>query len=149
MKKSKFIAFKENNEVDILTDIGSGLFFEGYTYANFASDIATLEGDITINIKSYGGDVHEALAIYDAIKSIENKVTTRVVGATASAGTIISMAGDVRLISANSRYLIHRVMAGAMGNVDDLQEVINQLEDYDRQLISLYEKTQSSIQKNC
>ena len=148
MKKSKFIAFKENNEIDILTDIGSGVFFDGYNYSDFVRDISGMDGDISVNIKSYGGDVHEALAIYDALRAIESKITTKIVGATASAGTIISLAGDVRLISANSRYLIHRVMGGAFGNVDDLNEVIAQLEDYDKQLISMYEKNTGMSAEN-
>lgn len=111
---------------------------QGYTYDHFKNDLNAVDGEIIVNIKSYGGDVHEALAIYDLIRTIKNNVTTRIVGATASAGTLIAMAGDKREMTANTRYLIHRVMADVSGNVDDMQRVINQLQDYDKQLIKLY-----------
>ena len=137
MKKNKFITI-ENNEVDISQDIGSGLFYEGYTFNDFKKDVEALEGDISVNIKSYGGDVHEALAIYDMIRTIPNKVTTRVVGASASAATIISLAGDIRLITANSRYLIHKPMSMAAGNSDDIEKVLGELKGYDKQLIDMY-----------
>lgn len=137
MKKNKFITI-ENNEVDINQDIGSGLFYEGYTFNDFKKDVEALEGDISVNIKSYGGDVHEALAIYDMIRTIPNKVTTRVVGASASAATIISLAGDIRLITSNSRYLIHKPMTMTAGNSDDIEKTLSELKEYDKQLIDMY-----------
>jgi enoyl-CoA hydratase/carnithine racemase len=60
------------------------------------------------------------------------------VGATASAGTVIAFAGNTRLISKNSRYLIHKPMVGAMGNSDDFKKVLSQLESLDAQLVNLY-----------
>lgn len=127
-----------NNEIYIDGDIGASLFTDGYDFARFKADVSKIEGDISINIKSYGGDLDEALAIHDYIRSIDNHVTTKVIGATASAGTVISFAGDKRLISANSRYLIHKPMVGVMGNSDDFKRILDQLESLDRQLVNLY-----------
>ena len=127
-----------NNEIFIDGDIGASLFTYGYDFAQFKNDIAQIEGDISINIKSYGGDLYEAWAIYDYIRNVKNKVTTRIVGATASAGTVIALAGDVRLISENSRYLIHKPMVGIMGNSDDFKRVLGQLESLDKQITQMY-----------
>jgi ATP-dependent Clp protease, protease subunit len=139
--KNEFIRIKNevnNNEILIDGEIGESLFTEGYSFSTFKDDLSQVEGDVVINIKSYGGDLFEALAVYDYIKAMKNKVTTRIVGATASAGTVIAFAGDERLISANSRYLIHKPMVGAMGNSDDFKKVLSMLESLDAQLVSLY-----------
>jgi ATP-dependent Clp protease protease subunit len=130
-----------DGEIDIFAPIGHGLFFEGYSFEMFMQDLSQLEGDITVNIKSYGGNVHEALGIYDYMQSLSNKVTTRIWGAAASAATIIALAGDERLIAENARYLIHKPMVDLVGvNTDDIVAALEQLEDYDRQLIEVYEE---------
>ena len=141
--KNEYIRIKNqvnNNEIHIDGEIGNSLFTDGYTFDKFKADLTAIQGDVTINIKSYGGDLFEALAIHDYIRNIPNNVTTKIVGATASAGTIISFAGNTRLISANSRYLIHKPMIGAMGNSDDFRTVLDMLESLDKQLVDLYTK---------
>lgn len=139
--KNEFIRFRNevnNNEIYIEGDIGASLFTDGYDFNRFKDDLSSVEGEVVINIKSYGGDLFEALAIYDMIKGISNHVTTNIVGATASAGTVIAYAGDTRRITKNSRYLIHKPMVGAMGNSDDIRKVLATLESLDRQLVNLY-----------
>lgn len=131
-------------EIFINGNIGEDIFDNSYSFRNFQEDIEKLKGsEIIINIKSYGGDLFEALAIYDFIRNIEKPVTTKIVGSTASAGTIISLAGDTRLMTENSKYLIHKPMISLSGNSDDfkqnVEEVLNHLESLDKQLINLYE----------
>ncbi len=63
--------------------------------------------DITVLINSQGGDVHQGMAIYDAIKECNSKVTTHVVGPCYSMASIIFQAGDVRIISPNASVMIH------------------------------------------
>lgn len=127
-----------NNEIDIDGQIGMSLFSDGYTFEKFKRDLEQVQGDITINIKSYGGDLFEALAIHDMIRALNQNVTTKIVGATASSGTVISFAGDTRLISKNSRYLIHKPMIGAFGNSDEISGALETLKDLDKQLVAIY-----------
>jgi len=136
----------EDNEININGPIGGDSIFDyGYSFDDFKRDISKINGQIKINIKSYGGNLFEALAIYDFIRSLKNNVTTRIVGTSASAATIISLAGDQRLISKNSRYLIHKPSIMAMGNSDDFKKILDQLEDLDKQLVDLYaERTNMS-----
>ncbi len=140
--KNEFIRIKnsvEDNEIHINGPIGGDSIFDhGYNFDDFKKDLSNITGRITINIKSYGGNLFEALAIYDYIRSLKNKVTTKIVGSSASAATIISLAGDERLISKNSRYLIHKPSIMAMGNSDDFKRILEQLEDLDKQLVDLY-----------
>lgn len=140
--KNEFINIKnsvEDNEININGPIGSDSIFDaGYTFDKFKKDLSNIKGKIVINIKSYGGNLFEALAIYDSIRALKNKVTTRIVGSSASAATVISLAGDERLISKNSRYLIHKPMVMAAGNSDDFTKVLSQLQELDTQLVDLY-----------
>jgi ATP-dependent Clp protease, protease subunit len=127
-----------DGEVSIDAPIGEKILDGEYGFKSFEKDVREIKGDITINIKSYGGDLFSALSIYDYIRSLPNKVITKITGATASAATIIALAGDHRMISANARYLIHKPMVGAMGNSDDFQKILGDLEDLDAGVIKLY-----------
>lgn len=83
--------------------------------------------EIEVNICSYGGYVDHALAIHDALKDHPAKITTVVNSFCASSATIIAMAGDVRKISKNALYLIHKCSSMAYGNEYDLnQELLSQ-----------------------
>lgn len=64
-------------------------------------------GDITIKLNSEGGDVTQAKAIYDAVKSCKNHVTMVVYGQASSAASIILQAADRRVMSQNSYIMLH------------------------------------------
>lgn len=64
-------------------------------------------GDIRVLINTSGGEVHQGLAIIDAIKECNSKVITHAVGPCWSMGACILQAGDIRLISANATIMIH------------------------------------------
>jgi len=63
--------------------------------------------DIIVMIATEGGDVHWGMAMFDAIKECNSKVTTHAVGPCWSMGSVILQAGDVRKISANATVMIH------------------------------------------
>ena len=129
----------QGNEVDINGTIGKGLFTDGYTFERFKTDVKNIKGKVIININSLGGSLSDAFSIYDMIRSMENKVVTKICATSASAATIISLAGDNRYIAENARYLIHKVMINLnMVNSDDIEKVLPELKDLDRQLINLY-----------
>lgn len=67
----------------------------------------TNNNDIIVLINTPGGDAHQGLAIYDAIKECQSKVTTHAVGPCWSMGAAILQAGDRRVISKNSTVMIH------------------------------------------
>jgi len=80
------------------------------------------------------------LAIYDMFKAANNRVTTNIIGATASAGTVIAMGGDTIKISENSLFLGHKASLFAGGNADDLRAAANDLDKFDSRLIAIYKK---------
>ena len=95
---------------------------------------------VVVNIRSTGGDVNDALLIYDALRALDAHVTTRCYGYTASAATIIAQAADegAREISGNAMYLIHRSMCAIEGNAQSLQARAELLQKTDERLAQLY-----------
>lgn len=95
---------------------------------------------VVVNIRSTGGDVNDALLIYDALRALDAHVTTRCYGYTASAATIIAQAADEgsREISSNAMYLIHRSMCAIEGNSQSLQARAELLQKTDERLAQLY-----------
>ena len=114
------------------------------TYEKFQatlSQIKALECDqIVVNIRSTGGDVNDALLIYEALTSLDIPITTRCYGYVASAATVIAQAASQgeRQISANALYLVHNSTCVAEGNSIELQSKVELLEKTDIQLSELY-----------
>lgn len=96
--------------------------------------------NVVVNIRSTGGDVNDALLIYDALRSLDATITTRCYGYTASAATIIAQAADEgnRLLSANTLYLIHRATCAIDGNATSLDSRAELLRKTDERLAELY-----------
>ena len=131
-----------NPTIDILSDIGQGFFSDGFTMSDmnhFLRDIG--EQDVTMNISSLGGDVNDALVIYDLMKMHKGKITANILGATASSGTVIAMGADYVRMSANALFLVHNTWTGAVGNAEDLRAIANDLDKFDKRIISIYKKS--------
>ena len=84
---------------------------------------------ITIDINSPGGSVTEGLAIYDTIQRLRREgthVTTRALGYAASMGAILLQAGDVRVMDARAKLMLHEgsiLLQGSLtpGEQEDLR----------------------------
>jgi ATP-dependent protease ClpP protease subunit len=127
-------------KVLISGDIGASFWGEGFTFDSFKEQINGDFSNIDVEIKSNGGDGNEAFAIYDELKRNPARVTVNIVGATASAGTIIAMGGDVVNMADNARFLIHRASTIAAGNIDEIGKAADMLEDFDNRLLNIYQK---------
>ena len=114
------------------------------TYDRFKEEAAKIREieaeEVVVNIRSTGGDVNDALLIYESLTSLNAKIVTRCYGYTASAATSIAQAASqgCREISASALYLIHLSSSVVEGNVADLNERIALLEKTDERLSSLY-----------
>jgi ATP-dependent Clp endopeptidase proteolytic subunit ClpP len=62
---------------------------------------------ITIIMNNPGGEVYHGLAIYDAIRNCKNHITIKVYGHAMSMGSWILQAADYRVMTPNSRIMIH------------------------------------------
>lgn len=95
-------------------------------------------GPVTVNINSPGGDVFEGLAIYNLLREHKGEVTVKVMGLAASAASIIAMAGDKVEVGKAAFLMIHNTWVIAIGNRNELAEVIAQLEPFDNALADIY-----------
>ena len=113
------------------------------TYDEFKSKVAEINSlnvrKVVVNIRSTGGDVNDALLIYDALKGVRN-VETICYGYTASAATIIAQAASTgnRKMSANGLYLIHQASTSADGNANDLDAKADLLKKTDERIAAIY-----------
>ena len=114
------------------------------TYETFRREVARIAevaaASVVVNIRSTGGDVNDALLIYEALQSLGARITTRCYGYTASAATIIAQAADEgrREISSNALYLIHNSTCAIEGNSATLQGRAELLRKTDARLARLY-----------
>lgn len=128
-------------EIDILGTIGEDWFSEGYTMQQCKADLASISApEIVLNVSSLGGDVTHALTIHDIIKAHPSHVTARIMGATASAGTIVALAADTVEMSRNALFLVHNAWTMAVGNAEELREQAEHLDKFDDRLVEIYKK---------
>lgn len=78
--------------------------------------------DLEVEINSGGGSVFAGSEIYTALKSYSGKVITKVVGLAASAASVVTMAGDVILISPTGQIMIHNASGGFGGDYRDMEK---------------------------
>lgn len=114
------------------------------TYGKFRETLVALSkirsGEVVVNIRSTGGDVGDALLIYDALAGLDATITTRCYGYVASAATIIAQAASEgrREISANSLYLVHNAVSNCEGNAQDFRQRVELLHKTDERIASIY-----------
>lgn len=115
----------------------------------FKSELAEYKGqDITVWIDSWGGDVFAAAGIYNALKEHSGKVTVKIDGKAASAGSVIAMAGDEVLMSPASILMIHNPWTGATGEAKDMRHAADVLDEVKETLVNVYQaKTKRSRNK--
>jgi len=77
---------------------------------------------IYLHINSFGGCVFDAMTAIDAIQACKVPIYTIIEGATASAGTLMSVVGTKRFMRPNAYMLIHQLSAGAWGKMSELED---------------------------
>lgn len=114
------------------------------TYERFKESVARIadirNSEIRVNIRSTGGDVNDAILIYEALRATGAKVVTCCYGYTASAATIVAQAASegCRLVAPSSLYLIHNSICATEGNAEELKVEVEMLQQTDRRLAEIY-----------
>ena len=94
--------------------------------------------EIDVYINSYGGEVAEGLAIYNALKRHKAKVTTWCDGFACSIASVIFMAGDTRIMSNASLLMIHNAWTQVSGNANELRKQADDLDTITQASINAY-----------
>lgn len=114
------------------------------TYERFREAVKAIAGlenpELLVNIRSTGGDVNDALLIYEALCATGARITTRCYGYTASAATLIAQAASegCREIAAGALYLIHDSICATEGNAEELTLQTELLRKTDARLAEIY-----------
>lgn len=126
--------------VNIYGDICSCPHEGAVTARSLASVLDELTGVSRINvyINSYGGEVAEGLAIYNALKRHKAKVITHCDGFAASIASVIFMAGDERIMNESSLLMIHNAWVYAAGNADQLRKQADDLDKITQASVAAY-----------
>ena len=147
---------KIQNEAEVTTiDIeGTIGISESWQFDNPESRVATYEefkecvariadirnAHIRVNIRSTGGDVNDAMLIYEALRATGAHVTTCCYGYTASAATIVAQAASkgCRLVAPTSLYLVHNSLCSVEGNAEEIQAEVELLRQTDSRIAEIY-----------
>jgi ATP-dependent protease ClpP protease subunit len=93
---------------------------------------------IFLHLTTPGGCIHSAFTVVDCIGTLGVPVHTIVEGSVASAGTLISMAGQKRYIMQNAYMLIHELRSGVWGKMSTLHEEMKNLDKVMDHLYTYY-----------
>ena len=93
--------------------------------------------DISMYINSPGGDVAAGWAIMDTMQYIKSPVSTIGMGLVASMGSVLLAAGErgKRFVLPNTQVMIHQPMAGAKGQITDMEIQLSQFQKNKKTLI--------------
>ena len=127
-------------ELYIYGDISACPQDDGISAASLSMQLAALQGvsQINVYINSYGGDVSEGVAIYNALKRHNAKIVTYCDGMACSIASVIFMAGDERIMCNPSFLMIHDAWTYAAGNADDFRKAADDLDVITTASISAY-----------
>lgn len=144
MKPKKYFSLaKEGRNVDIMVygDIVSYKWLDSdvtaYDLAQAIDDLTDID-TITVGINSYGGDVAQGLAIYNALKRSPAQVTTRCDGFACSAASVVFAAGDSRIMYDSSLVMIHNAWTWAEGDANTMRDVADRLDKVTEPSIKVY-----------
>lgn len=111
-----------------------GLDFGQETDVSYQSVVEALDdlsedvSDLYVHINSYGGEVAEGVAIYNALKSHSAKVTTVCEGFACSIASVVFMAGDERVMRDSSLLMLHNASMCAAGDANDHRKAADDLD---------------------
>lgn len=146
MKKRYYSLYQdiENKTADIYIygDITSWPWLENdvssYTLSKELQELDKSIETINVYINSYGGEVAEGLAIYNALKRHKAKVITYVDGFACSIASVIFAAGDERVMTDTSLLMIHNAWTWASGNAEELRKQADDLEKITQASVNAY-----------
>ncbi|MBQ2617191.1 MAG: Clp protease ClpP [Synergistaceae bacterium] len=120
--------YKITNQSGDSTEILLYSLIEGGTTA--AKVIKSLQsnpsGNITLRINSDGGEVFDAIALYNYLK--DKHVTVIIDGMCASAASIVAMCGEKIIMKSGSMMMIHNPVTLAFGDSSDMKNAAEMLD---------------------
>ncbi len=147
MKNSnkKYYSLAENGETAVLNIFGDITSYAWEELGEMSNVLLSKKleemtnvSTIDVYINSYGGEVAEGLAIYNALKRHKAKVRTHIDGFACSIASVIFMAGDERIMPETSLLMIHNPWTFVSGNAKELRKQAEDLEKIGECSINAY-----------
>ena len=112
----------------------------GVTAKKVATALAEKPNAKTINvaINSAGGQVFDALSIYNRLVQHKAHVAVSIDGAALSAASLIAMAGDEIAIAENAMMMIHEAQGIAVGPASEMRKMADELDKANATLTTTY-----------
>jgi ATP-dependent Clp protease protease subunit len=122
------------------------------TLSLFGIDAQAIHPSINIYLCTYGGNVHDMLAIYDEIKRLTNEYVVNIycVGKIMSAGTIIMLAVDLehRFSYSNTTFMYHTLSGWSWGKMKEIEENVEENKRHHKLMWKIYqENTNIPVEK--
>jgi ATP-dependent Clp protease protease subunit len=138
--------YREDNHIYFYTDIDRNAISRLSTLLRSAEEYCIVMGlrlrmdtiPIYLHIYSNGGCIYSAFSAMDLIQSLKVPVYSVIEGATASAGTLISMICEKRLIRPLGHMLIHQLSSACWGKMSEITDEYNNLKELMKTIRELY-----------
>jgi len=114
-------------------------FMDDVTPEKFKAELSQCSGDLTVYINSPGGDCFAASEIYTALMEYDGKITVKIESLAASAASVVAMAGDSVEMSPTSLMMIHNPSVYLYGEVADLEQGIEFLNEVKESIVNAYQ----------
>jgi ATP-dependent protease ClpP protease subunit len=133
-----------NNHVFFYGDIETESIFELHSALYILKEklVNQKDPEIIIHIMTNGGDIFCGFATYDLLRSFTTiKKTVIVEGCCASAGTLILLAADHRVIRPNAFLLVHNISSTFWGgNLKEFQDEMINMNTLSKKFNKIYKK---------
>ncbi len=132
----KFEALSDDETEILIYDYIGWPFNDAGEFVRNLAEIKT--ATIKVRINSPGGDVFDAMAIFNALQSHKSKIITRIESLAASAAAFIVLAGKETQAYKNAMMMIHSSWVLTVGNQYALREIADILEKIDGNMVDIY-----------
>lgn len=124
--------------IEILQEIGKDPWTGEGVDAQDVSAQLKGAGDVLVIMNTLGGSFSQAVTIYNLLKGHAGKVTIKVIGMAASAGSVIAMAGDDILMGPAAFMMIHNGQGICQGDRHAMENAATNLSAIDAAIRDLY-----------
>lgn len=139
---------RENNHVYFHAEVNRGTIFQVIIHLRAAEEAcilmnhrySTTDIPIYLHINSFGGSVFDAMTAIDVIQNSKVPVYTIIEGATASAGTLMSVVGKKRFMRPNAYMLIHQLSSGCWGKMAEIEDEFKNLQSLMLHIKNIYKE---------
>lgn len=132
----KIEALSDDEAEILIYDLIGWPFNDAGEFARSLSGISAKT--ITVRINSPGGDVFDAISIFNALQSHKAKIITRIESLAASSASFITLGGKEVQAYRNAMMMIHEPWVYSAGNQYDLREIAEILGKISNNMVDIY-----------